>query len=505
MNTTSISKKRKGDFINKRITKKRKISKICKIDTSIKENCEISFSFIDECKKNFNEDISNIIAKNAIVMMGSELTTIDSSQVNKLNHIFINTLKKKNLKATNQGQSGRCWLFGGLNIFRHYIIKALNLSDFEFSEVNLFFWDKFERSNTYLSWFINNKKYKVGDREYDYFLDDFMSDGGYWIFFVNLIKKYGVIPKSVMKETFQSNSTGEMNKIIQDRLNYCINIIRKDTTHKINLIELKNQTMNQIFNILVKFLGEPPQKFDWAYTDENNDSTIISGLTPETFTKMVIPEINFNDFVVLSDSPTEHLKYKQLYGIKYSSNIVGGNINTFLNIQINEITKYAVKSITSGMPVWFAADVSQDFNPYFSTLDDKMNAQSYIFGEINNFTKGDRITLRNIKGNHAMCITGVNLNNKGIPTEWQVENSWGYLDNETEGDDGWLTMSHSWFEKYVSEIVIYKTFLNRTISKLFDTTPIMLDPWNSVSRSLKVTPFDSPKILDKIKFLKNIK
>ena len=109
--------------------------------------------FLKICENNFHKNISNKIIKNAITNVGSLYVTTDHEEASKVSHVFLNSIKKKNLKATDQGGSGRCWLFSGLNIFRHLVIRALNLENFEFSETYLFFWDKFERSNSFLNWF----------------------------------------------------------------------------------------------------------------------------------------------------------------------------------------------------------------------------------------------------------------------------------------------------------------------------------------------------------------
>lgn len=470
-------------------------------------NYDITVDFIKQCEDNFKSDPSNIIARNAIVSVGSTLATTNSVELNKVNHIFMNTVKKKDLRATNQGYTGRCWLYGGLNTFRHHLIHALNLDNFEFSEVYLFFWDKLERSNSFLSWFIDNEDQKPGDRHFDYMLQDFMSDGGYWNFFANLVEKYGMIPKSAMKETYQSDYSEDMNKVIEERLRYCVNTIYK-RGHRMSQdqkLDLKNEVIEQIYNILVKFLGEPPKTFSWAFTDEEDNPTVIQQLDAKSFMNMVIPHVDMKKFVVLCDSPTEHLKYNQMYEIKDCTNIYGGMGNKFLNIHIDEMTKYAAKSILSGMPVWFAADVSQSFNPYYSTLDDKLVDDKHIFGETKNFSKGDRITLRNVQGNHAMCLTGVNFDKKGIPTEWQVENSWGYYDHETRGEDGWLTMSHSWFKKYVIEIVIHKNYLTRTVQKHTTKEPIILEPWDSMAPAIRVGCVDAPRIVERIRRMKRVR
>lgn len=480
-------------------------SKKRKRDVSDDSKYDIDDQLLADCENEFLNDRANIIARNVVTSVGSTLSTMDSRRVNNISHIFINTVKKKNLKATNQGSSGRCWLFGGLNMFRHHLIHALGLDNFEFSEVYLFFWDKLERSNQFLSWFINHPEYKAGDRPFDIMLDDFMTDGGWWNFFANLVDKYGLVPQSAMQETFQSNCTEDMNQILEERLRCAVNVIRNSDDTKEELIAYKNEEMKHIYGILVKFLGEPPKTFSWAFTNDDDESQVLYDLTPESFTNMVLPHVKIKDFVAMCDSPTEDLKHNQMYEIKYGTNVYNGCGNKFLNININEISKYAAKSILAGMPVWFVADVSKNFNPYHSTLDDQLHNTTDMFGNLENFSKGDRITLRNLQGNHAMCLTGVNLDNSGVPESWQVENSWGYYDHETRGEDGWLTMSHSWFKKNIIQIVVHKNFLSRTVKKFFKQKPILLEPWDAMAPATKAVPRDAPKILNIIRDMKRKK
>ena len=141
----------------------------------------------------------------------------------------------------------------------------------------------------------------------------------------------------------------------------------------------------------------------------------------------------------------------------------GTNFN-FYNVRMVDVMKYCLKSVLSGVPIWFAADVSKDFNPYHSVLDDRLDKSDLVFGETTPFSKRDQM-LKNLQANHAMTIVGVNLNHKSKPLEWQVENSWGYWDNNVPGEDGFLTMSHSWFMKNVIQVVINKEFLSRTLKK----------------------------------------
>ena len=454
---------------------------------------DINTKFLQKCEEEFNSNPSNVISRNAIVAIGSMISTTNSNRINDINHVFMNSIKKKNLRSTNQGQSGRCWMFSGLNMFRHSVIQALNLENFEFSETYLFFWDKLERSNSYLRWFIDHPKIESTDIAFTYMVDSYMTDGGWWNTFSNLVIKYGLIPKSAMKETWQSNQSEDMNKVMNEHLQSCANFITKnrDLPEK-ELLKIKEKTIGQIYSILVKFLGEPPKNFSWPYTNEENESTIINNIDPKMFVDMLLPGIDMNDFIVLSHIPTKELKYKKLYELKYTNNIYEGKNGQLINLPMNELVKYAQKSILAGMPVWFAADVSQDFNPYHSSLDDKLSDSNLVFGDTYKFNKGEQITFRHLQANHAMSLIGININSKGQPESWQVENSWGFWDNETPGEDGFLYMSHSWFKKNVLEVVIHKNFLSRTILNLLSQKPEILNPWDSIAPALRIKPVDAP-------------
>ena len=459
---------------------------------------DINPEFIQKCEDEFNENPVNIIARNTVVAIGSMLSTTNSNRVNHINHIFLNTIKKKNLKSTNQGRSGRCWMFSGLNMFRHSIIKSLNLDNFEFSETYLFFWDKLERSNRYLKWFINHSDIEPKDEAFKFIVEEYIGDGGWWNMFSNLVTKYGLIPICAMKETFQSNDSDDMNQILNTCLQSCANYIFKNRHLSSEEVEeIREKTMKQIYSILVKFLGEPPKKFRWSYTNDEDESTILSDLDPMSFMNLVIPGINMKDFIVLTHLPGK-LNERKMYEVKYTNNIYEGDNFSFLNLSINELSKYASNSILSGFPVWFAADVRKDFNPYHSALDDKLTDESIVFGNNYDFSKGDQITFRHLQANHAMSLIGVNFGTDNKPESWQVENSWGYFDNETPGEDGFLYMSNSWFEKNVMQIVIHKNYLSRTILKLLNQKPIQLDPWDCVAPALKVKVVKPPASYKKI-------
>mgnify|MGYP003971997903 CR=1 FL=1 len=460
----------------------------------------LSSDFLEDCRKRFKEDPSNTAFRNAITMTGTLPISTDSNRVNEVSHVFMNSIKKKNLKATDQGHSGRCWMFAGLNMFRHAIINGMDIENFEFSETYLFFYDKFERSNTFLKWFIDNPGSKPEDRDFSYILAMNMEDGGWFNCFANLVNKYGLVPKDAMKETANSLYSEDMNHLIKEKLHSAVHWFRKNP--KKDLEAKREEVMTDIYKLLVLFLGEPPHSFKWAFTkDENEQASILYGITPNMFKNMITSGLEMHDFYSLVNLPiSSRLKYKTLYSIKETSNIYEGQNCNMLNMPIEELTKYAKKSILSGFPVWFSGDVSQDLHPWYSALDDKLIDHKTVFGPVQKgYDKGARLEMCTTQGNHAMTLTGVNLDENGNPINWQVENSWGYYDHETPGEDGWFTMSHSWFKKYLVEIVIHKNYLSRTVRKLFDQKPIELNPWDSVAPATRIGCVDAPKNLWKRK------
>jgi len=461
-----------------------------KLDTPQDTPDDISPSFIQECREEFNSDPTNIAVRNAVASVGSMLATTDSSRVNQISHIFLNTVKKKNVRATNQGASGRCWIFSALNTFRHMLINALNLENFEFSQTYLFFWDKLERSNTYLRWFIDHPNAKPGDRDFTFFISDYnTSDGGWWNMLASLVKKYGLVPASAMRETYQSDDSEDMNHIIKEHLDDCVIRIlqNRDTYTTEELDDLRITTVKKIYDILVKFLGEPPSSFNWSFSrdEEEGGDGYLTKLTPHKFLEMVMPDTDMtSDFVVLSHVPAPNMIPYQNYSIKYTRNVYEGQDCTFFHLPIEELKKYAMASISAGMAVWVVADVRQCFNWFHSTLDDKLDQHNLAFGETS-FDKGQLIQTRSIQGTHAMALTGYNLDEKGRAISWQTENSWGYYDNETPGLDGFLYMSDSWFTKYVIQIAVHKDFLSRTLRKKIEVAPIELEPWDAMAPALK--------------------
>ncbi|MBQ2689676.1 MAG: peptidase C1, partial [Solobacterium sp.] len=88
-------------------------------------------------------------------------------------------------------------------------------------------------------------------------------------------------------------------------------------------------------------------------------------------------------------------------------------------------------------------------------------------------TKAEMLDTRQSAMNHAMVFTGVNLVD-GKPTRWKIENSWG----DKTANEGYYICTDSWFDKYVFEAVVHKSYLSDELREVIKEEPKVLDPWD---------------------------
>lgn len=124
-------------------------------------------------------------------------------------HSFI----KKNKKA-----SGRCWLFATTNVLRLDIMKRYKLDEFEFSQTFIFWYDKLEKSSFFLDSIIETYKEPLDGRLVQHLLTCPVNDGGQWEMAVNVIEKYGLVPKSVFPESAHAGATAKLNWLVTVKL-----------------------------------------------------------------------------------------------------------------------------------------------------------------------------------------------------------------------------------------------------------------------------------------------
>ena len=157
---------------------------------------------LERLRKNFSASPVYRLAQNAVTRVTIDDIAIDREIVSRIDHSVSTTLD--DWKVTNQEQSGRCWLFAGLNLLRVGVMRECGLKEFEFSQNYVMFWDKLERANYFLEAIIETASRDLDDRTVAYLLESAASDGGQWNMFAALVAKHGLVPKGYMPETQSS-------------------------------------------------------------------------------------------------------------------------------------------------------------------------------------------------------------------------------------------------------------------------------------------------------------
>nr|WP_311445301.1 C1 family peptidase [Ezakiella coagulans] len=434
----------------------------------------LSIDKINEYEKEFLEDKRNIVAMNAATYNGVQKVARD---VNALkDEPFAFNVDIKNGEITNQKQSGRCWMFASMNVLRNIVIKKFNLENFELSQSYTLFWDKLERCNYYMEAVIEKANEPLEDRVMDYLMSDLLSDGGQWDMFVNIVKKYGLVPKYAYPESQTSSATVQLNK-------YLCKILRKYTTELRNAVqnegvkkarELKEEVLKDVYNVLTSTLGQMPEKFDVVLHDKDGKLIEDKGMDAHSFFDKYIG-VEIDQYISLINSPTEDKPFNQTYTIKYLGNIIEGKIVKHLNLPIEELKKAAVKQLKDGYPVWFGCDVGRSsvVEDERAMLDTKAVDYEALFNVDLKLSKEDALDYGYSMMTHAMTFTGVQMNGNE-PLRFKVENSWG----EKFGYKGHFVMTSDWFDQYVYQVVVNKKYLPEKLRKAYEKKAKELKPWD---------------------------
>ena len=112
----------------------------------------------------------------------------------------------------DQHDSGRCWCFSSLNLIEGNIAKNLNIIPrrFALSANYLTFYDKLEKTNYLYNYVLETKDSLKKLRKTIFDATDPIVEGASFTNFTNLVNKYGLVPESVMPETYDTNHSRKL-------------------------------------------------------------------------------------------------------------------------------------------------------------------------------------------------------------------------------------------------------------------------------------------------------
>jgi bleomycin hydrolase len=482
----------------------------------------LDHSFLDSAWESLSNDSQYKASRNAISKLDvlSVVENRDVIQEGDL-HVYSNQVSKEG-KCTSQKSSGRCWMFAMCNVMRVAMMKKYNLpDDFELSQGFLFYYDKLERANYFLEDMIATRSEPPSSRLVSHLVAgaNLIGDGGQWDMLINIVNKYGIVPKKAYPETQSCVASRRMNQFLKNKLRQYGCELRKmyeanKSISEDDLRQKKFEYMNEYHKILSTFMGKPPTTFNWSFRDNKKNFHQFQNLTPLTFYQDHVP-LKADDYVSLIHDPRND--YYKHYTVANLGNVQGGYPIRYINVPIDVLRALTITAIDDDEPVWFGCDVGKsmhreagllhhniyDFDSAFGTSFGMDKRERLLYGEslmthAMVITAYDRVQLNNIDDNEKRNapILGSTTNEKkddGSTTtnddeikeqkikKWRVENSWG----TDKGDKGYLSMSDEWFNQYVFQIAVHKKYLDKNLMNILKQKPITLPAWDPMGALAK--------------------
>ncbi|MBI3891205.1 MAG: C1 family peptidase [Candidatus Wallbacteria bacterium] len=380
-------------------------------------------------------------------------------------------------QITAQKQAGTCWLFAALNWLRKFPMKKLHLENFEFSQNYAMFWDKFEKANRFLEDVIAYRERDLSDRHVHFLLNAPLPDGGEWHMLTGLVRKYGLIPKSAMADTFHAGLSDVMNPILGYKLREGATQLRelhREGKDEAELREAKIPILDTIYRMLAIFLGEPPTNFDFGYRDKKKKFHRALALTPHSFFEKFVA-VDLDRYVSLLSSPLSDTPFGRTFKIEHNMNEVDGLEGVFLNVPLEALHGIAV-TVAQKEALLFGCDVLQSAHRPKGILDTELYNFEEFFSTTFNMDRATRMATFQMKHTHAMVFLGVDMA-RGKPVKWKVENSWG----PDVGQGGVFLMTDRWFHENVYGIVVHQKELPRELRRLVGLAPVSLPPWHPLA------------------------
>ena len=373
---------------------------------------------------------------------------------------------------TDQHQSGRCWLFTGLNVLRAKMISDLDLGELTFSHNYLFFYDQLEKCNLFLQAVIDTKHLPMEDRQVEWLFKNPLNDGGQFTGVSNLVMKYGVVPSEIMPENYQSNNTSQISNLLKLKLREYGLKLRAQKDRRAP-VALKTEMLTELYSMLARAYGVPPTEFEWTLRNKAGEVISTKTYTPQSFYKEYFGDIDLEkNFVMVMNDPSR--EYYKVYEIEYDRHVYDGDNWVYLNLPIDEVKALAIASIKDNTAMYFSCDVGKFLLSKKGTLDINNFDYESLMGVEFPMNKEERVRTFASGSSHAMTLIAVDLDEEGNARKWMVENSWG----AASGGQGNLIMTDEWFEEYMFRVVVDKKYIPAETLKLLEQKPIMLPSWD---------------------------
>ena len=433
----------------------------------------ITPKLLEELRQSEPKSSTEKALHNAIAVQGMQDFFINNQRPRSIEDKF--SVEVQSSGIADQKQSGRCWLFTGLNVLRAQLMTREKSGTFFFSQNYSFFWDQLEKSNLFLEGIIETRKLPVNDAKVEWLFKNPINDGGQFTGISDNLYKYGVVPAEVMPETASSNNTKLLGKMLARTLRQTGIQLRKASEKGESLAQLrkrKEDGLKKVYRLLSLNLGVPPTSFSYTLRDKDGKAISTETYTPQSFYERFVGADLRGKFVMLMNDPSR--PYYKVYEIEYDRHAYDGKNWTYVNLPMDEIKQMAIASLKDNTMMYYSCDVGRELSSSkgIAALDNYDYAS--LLGYPFDMDKAERIQTFDSGSTHAMTLKAVDLDASGKPVKWKVENSWG----EKTGVKGHIIMTDAWFDAYTFRLVVNKKYATQKVLDLLKTKPVQLPAWD---------------------------
>ncbi len=412
--------------------------------------------------------LSNAIASNAI-----DLLARNRDSHKDYDKDF--SIETKSQNITDQKSSGRCWMFSGFNVLRSDFALRTDSLRVDLSQAYTFFWDQLEKANMFLQNIIDYAERPIDDPRIQFFFRDPIGDGGTFCGVADLTEKYGLCPKAAMPESFSADNTSKIRSLLRSKLREDGLKLRKmvaDGKSKKDIETEKTQMLSTIYHMLTLTIGTPPTEFKYAFRDaKGRKRTREQTFTPQTFFDEVVGHKLNSTFIMVMNDPRR--EYFKTYKVEFDRHTYDGHDWVYVNLPMDEIEKLAITTLKAGHKLYSSYDVAKFLDRTRGYADINNFDYGSLFSTDFTMNKAERISTFDSGSTHAMTLSAVDLDEKGKPIKWKVENSWGATWGQ---NNGCIIMTDEWFREYMFRLVVPIEFVPKNIMRASQLEPTIVPP-----------------------------